>query len=453
MADTKRVDSVSSDWNSQVRESSSMRQVADGLASGDLQPEFLIPGFAKFFVLRPLVMSAAQQARMRAASQAVLSAHRKVLNRILDSDMLKERHFSSFFEWTEEVLQLDRPGPIHATCLRFDGSLVDGEPVFFELNADMPQGIGLADGFARFLLEQPLSCELQEQHRTTPVLIQEAFLQAMLGEWKSAGGKGSPTIGFLTWRDDAVRLKEAELDCAYFQSRGLDALVADPRELVYGGGSLSADGKRIDLLYRIVSTGETLQRADEMKVLIEAERSGDVLMVNSFRSELIGNKAMFALLHDESCQDDFTTDERAAVEACVPWTRVVVDGRCTDSTGAPVELAEYIAGHREELVLKPTHDFGAHGVTIGDQCGDAEWERALSEALELDFIVQQRIQMGSGIYPVTDKGMPLRELYEDIDPFMLNNAYSGCITRLSEDEMTNIHLHGAMGAVVELPGE
>ena len=33
---------------------------------------------------------------------------------------------------------------------------------------------------------------------------------------------------------------------------------------------------------------------------------------------------------------------------------------------------------------------------------------------------------------------------------MLRNKYAGCITRLSEDEITNVHLHGAMGATFEL---
>jgi hypothetical protein len=439
-------------WNSSVREAIQEAGIADDLVSGKLAPAFLTEGFAKFFVLRPLFVDPSQEANIRAMSQAVLSAHRKVLQRVLDSDVLKERHFSSLFEWTEEVLELDRPGPIHAPCLRFDGSLVDGRPVFFELNADMPQGIGLGDSFADFLHGQPFCRGLEQVCDASPVFLREPFLRALTREWKDSGGHGSPRVCFLTFRDEPVRLMEAELDRAYFEGRGLEAVVADPADLEYKGGSLRAGGHKVDLLYRFVSTGETLDRRADMKALIDAEKAGDVLIVNSFRSELMGNKAMFALLHEDGFQGCFTSEERGAISGCVPWTRVVRDGRCTDFDGADVDLPEWIAAHREALVLKPTHDFGGHSVTLGSQCDDTRWEAALAEAMEHDFIVQRHVKMGVGTYPIAEQGIPLRRLFEDIDPFMLRDTFSGCITRLSEDEMTNVHLHGAMGAVFEVPG-
>ena len=96
------------------------------------------------------------------------------------------------------------------------------------------------------------------------------------------------------------------INCEYFASRGFDALVADPRELDFNDGSLSANGRQVDLVYRVISTAETLDRPDEMDALVRAEKANTILMVNSFRSELLGNKAMFALLQDEDLQKVLT---------------------------------------------------------------------------------------------------------------------------------------------------
>jgi hypothetical protein len=437
-------------WDDLLRRSDPVNDLIESLSSRDARPAFLVPAFAKLVVLRPLFLSAEEIALQRAASEAVLSAHRKVIRVVLENDALKARHFSSFFEWTETVLGLDRPGPVHATCLRLDGSLADGRPQFFELNADMPQGIGLVDSCTAFIAGLPFVKEFELVHPLRPMLLQEPFLQALLAEWESWGGKGSPRICFVTWRDEPVRRTDMTINSEYFTRRGFDCLVADPRELEFNGESLLAGGKEVDLVYRVVSTAETLDRADEMDALLKAEKAGVVLMVNSFRSELLGNKAMFALLQDDGLQGVLSLKERNSVRSCIPWTRVMCDGLCTDFSGKEIELASWVLDHREELVLKPTHDFGGHGVTLGSESDDGQWESAVTTAIENDFIVQKKIGLGRSSYPVAEKGIPELDLFEDVDPLMLRNKFAGCITRLSGDEITNIHLHGAIGATFEL---
>lgn len=437
-------------WNSLVQESGDVRAVARDLAGGRLEPEFHIPGLARFVVLRPLFLNQGLSERIRTAAEAVLGAHRKVLHAVLEDEALKKRHFSGLLEWTEKVLALDRPGPVHATCLRFDGSIAGGEPAFIELNADMPQGAGLCDSFAGFLHGLPVTEEFVKIHPGSPQMLGEPFLEALLSEWRAWGGSGSPRICLATWRDEPVRLKDMCLNRDRFNSRGFETLVADPRDLTHDEGSLTLEGKRIDLVYRVVSTGETIERPEDMRALIEAEKAGSVLMVNSFRSELMGNKSMFALLHDEAFQRLLSRRESEEVSACVPWTALVHDGRCRDLNGEQVDLVEWVQDHREDLVLKPAHDFGGHDVTLGSSCDDAAWEAALRVALENDFIVQKKVKLGTGLYPLALEDTPLRELYEDVDPVLLGDKYAGCVTRLSEDELTNVHLHGAIGAVFEL---
>jgi hypothetical protein len=423
-----------------------MDEVLERLRTGEERPEFFIPGSTRFIVLRPHLMTAYDISTLKAASEAVLSAHAKVLDAVLRDRDLKSTHFSGFLSWTEKVLKLDQPGPVRATCLRLDGSFKDGRPVFIELNADMPQGIGLNDSAAGFLTSLPFFGEFERERPAKVMPVREPFLQALLAEWAAWGGTGVPRISFVTWRDDPVRWTDMRLNAEHFTSQGTEAFVTDPRDLEFNGTTLAAGGREIDLVYRVVSTAETLSHADEMEALIKAEKSGAVLSVNSFRSELMGNKSMFALLQDQDFQGLLTSGEKGAVRDFVPWTRVMRDGRDTGPAGEPIDLAAWVQDHREELVLKPSHDFGGHGVTLGPLASGQEWSGTISTALENDFIVQKMAGLGRDRYPVAEEGMPLKDMYEDIDPYILHNRFSGCLTRLSEDELTNLHLHGALGA-------
>jgi hypothetical protein len=440
------LEAITECWVELLQGSLEMNEVLSRFLSEEEQPDFFFPGFTRFVVLSPHFMTGHNVSTLKAASEAVLSAHAKILDAVLGDKDLKSTHFSDFLAWTEKVLDLDQPGPIHATCLRLDGSFKGGRPVFLELNADMPQGIGINDSFSGFLSSLPFFDEFEGKHPTSAIPIRDLFLQALLTEWAAWGSSRVPRICLITWHDDPVRLKDMHLNAGYFASQGVETLVADPRDLEFNGVTLAANGKAIDLVYRVVSTAETLLHPDEMEALILAEKSGAVLSVNSFRSELLGNKTMFALLQDEDFQHLLTSEERSAVRNSIPWTRIMRDGHDTDPAGDPIDLAAWVLDHRKELVLKPSHDFGGHGVTLGSLVSGREWSSAASNALENDFIVQKKAELGVGWYPIAEEGMPLKEMYEDIDPYILHNRFSGCLTRLSEDEMTNIHLHGALGA-------
>jgi hypothetical protein len=143
-------------------------------------------------------------------------------------------------------------------------------------------------------------------------------------------------------------------------------------------------------------------------------------MVNPFRSELLGHKAIFALLTDTGQDFGFDAAEREAIRGHVPWARQVVDGRTTDPEGAGVDLVEYLRDRREHLVLKPAHDFG----------------------------VQQRIELHREDYPAMEPGMPARRFYEDTDPFMYRGEFGGLLTRLGTSEITNVHADGSVCAAV-----
>ncbi len=94
-----------------------------------------------------------------------------------------------------------------------------------------------------------------------------------------------------TWTEFEI-LREA------FIAAGVPTIVCDPRELVYGNGTLSAQGTRIDLVYRRVLVNDILAKPAECAALVDACRDRAVCMANSFRCKLAHKKAFFAVLTD-----------------------------------------------------------------------------------------------------------------------------------------------------------
>jgi uncharacterized circularly permuted ATP-grasp superfamily protein len=169
-------------------------------------------------------------------------------------------------------------------------------------------------------------------------------------------------------------------------------------------------------------------------------------MVNSFRSKLIHKKALFAVLTDERHARLFTEGEREAVRRHVPWTRMVRDRKTTHG-GAEIDLLDFIARHRDRLVLKPNDDYGGHGIYIGWAEGEAEWAEALRHALANgDYIVQERVKTARETFPaLTEDGrVEFAEQLVDLDPLLFYGEVGSAFTRLSYSELANVSSGGGM---------
>jgi uncharacterized circularly permuted ATP-grasp superfamily protein len=169
-------------------------------------------------------------------------------------------------------------------------------------------------------------------------------------------------------------------------------------------------------------------------------------MVNSFRSKLIHKKALFAVLTDNRHAALFSEAELAAIRAHVPWTRVVRDER-SDYQNEPVDLLEFVRRNNQRLVLKPNDDYGGHGITIGWNVDQADWDAAIQKALTNgDYLVQERVPTARETFPaLTDDGrIEFAEQLVDLDPLLFNGKVGSAFTRLSYTELANVSSGGGM---------
>ena len=177
---------------------------------------------------------------------------------------------------------------------------------------------------------------------------------------------------------------------------------------------------------------------------------------------LIHKKAIFAVLTNDKFLHLFEPDELVAIKKHIPWTRRFreertfgpsnqIIGRGGNSgvgSSGEVNLVEYTRANAHKLVLKPNDDYGGHGIYIGWNASEAEWDDAIAAALlNGDYLVQERVKTAKEIFPMITGDNGKWEMVEqlvDLDPLLFLGKVGSAFTRLSSNELANVTAGGGM---------
>ncbi len=211
----------------------------------------------------------------------------------------------------------------------------------------------------------------------------------------------------------------------------------------YRNGHLYAGDFKIDLIYKRVLISELVEQGGLDHPVIRAVRDRAVCMVNPFSCKMLYKKASFAVLSDEQNAFLFSPDEQQAIDAHIPWTRVVEERR-TQHEGRDIDLLPFILDNRERMVLKPNDDYGGHGIVLGWTVDDSEWEQAVQNARQNPYIIQERITIPSEPYPsFVDDQLVFADRMFDTAPFCFHGEFmASCLTRLSTAALLNVTAGG-----------
>ena len=389
---------------------------------------------------RPNLVSAPVYDEIRAACRGIFGAIEKA-ERALGRELWDR---VGLLPEERELVEID-PGYRRSSPLsRLDSFVTPSSYQFVELNAETPAGSSYADALGELFLELQVVRRFQERWTLRRFQTGDRLLATILGCYREAGGrKEHPTIAVVDYEDVPTRV-EHHMVRRHFESRGCPSLVCDPRQLEYAGSRLRHEGREIDVVYKRLLVNELLERAAQVQPLIRAVREHAVVIVNPFRCKPIHKKAIFAVLTDDALQHLFTTAEREAIRAHVPWTRRVAECRTTHF-GEEVDLPAFVLRNRERLVMKPNDEYGGKGVFIGWETSGADWARALDEALAAPFVVQERVDLlrqdFPEIVPGTDgarDALRFREFVVDLDPYVFDGEVEGFLTRLSATSLANV---------------
>jgi uncharacterized circularly permuted ATP-grasp superfamily protein len=333
------------------------------------------------------------------------------------------------------------PGPPDVLLSRLDAFLTPEGPRFIEINSDAPAGFGYGDQMAEVFRQLPAFQAFAHDRPVSYIPSGTALVEAVQRAWQQRGGPGPPVVAIVDFAGVKTRADQ-ELLAEAFQARGMRCRLADPREVELRAGRPWLGALPLDVVYRRALLQELLERADEVRPLLEAYRAGAALFVNSFRCRLSEDKAFFALMTDEAFSSLLSEEERAFVGRHVPWTRRVEE-RKTLRDGRSIDLVPWILEHRSALVLKPAHGYGGQSVFVGDETPLAEWEAALGAALDAPWVVQERVAIPEEEFPVVESGrLAFEPLKVNVNPFWVAGAEVGAVTRASRSSVINVSAGG-----------
>lgn len=343
-----------------------------------------------------------------------------------------------------EEIALARIDPgylVASTAARADAFLLPGSLQFAEYNAESPAGPGYSQRLAELFDGEPIMDRFREQfdvRHSSPITH---LLDALLESYRDWGGGASPPrLAIVDWRE-VPTWSEFELLRTAFSDEGVPTDICDPRDLVFDGRRLTANGQPIDLVYRRVLINDIVARPDECRALVDAYRHGAICMANSLRCKMAHKKAFFAILTDDRYRHLFAAEDLATIAPHVPWTRVVRDTGTTRN-GTALPLAEYLRDHRERFVLKPNDEYGGTGVTLGWETDERAWDEAIARALrEADrgWVAQERIAIRREIFPICERdGVVERDMLVDFAPYLFRGRVAGFLTRLSASGLANV---------------
>jgi hypothetical protein len=428
-------------WHALLRpEKELSRQFTSGLAASMRERKLTFGDRIHCPFLRPFFLTERDEARMRVAAESVAALGERVTEAALKSrDVFDQLGLT---DAESRLVQID-PGYSRAsTSSRLDAFLLPDSLHFAEYNAESPAGPAYTQRLCELFDSLELMGRFRENRRVRFNPTMAPLLEALVASYREWGGTARPPVmAIVDWRT-VPTWTEFEILRDAFIELGVPTLVCDPRELSFDGRVLTADGRRIDLVYRRVLMNDIVARPDECAALVKAYESGAVCVANTFRCKLAHKKAFFAVLTDDRNAALFSDAERALIRDHVPWTRLVSDAE-TVKNGRRSGLLRLAEDGRERFVLKPNDEYGGAGVKLGWETTSADWSAALGAASSDPpgtWVLQERIPVRREVFPQFDGGgdVTMRDMLVDFAPYLFRGRMSGYLTRLSATGLANV---------------
>ena len=173
-------------------------------------------------------------------------------------------------------------------------------------------------------------------------------------------------------------------------------------------------------------------------------KAESIRLYNGPISRLLSDKRNLALLSEHAGSGAFDAEERALIDAYVPWSRAVGD-KVVTWQGEEAPLRDLLLRHQERFVVKPATGMQGDGVAVGPRLGREAWEQAVATAFaEGDWLAQQAEQSR----PLLGLTSDLRAIPHDVvwGTFCFGDRYAGGFLRLMEQGVGDGIVNSARGA-------
>ncbi|NHM15692.1 carboxylate--amine ligase [Eggerthellaceae bacterium zg-887] len=347
-------------------------------------------GHPAYFSYVPRLLNRTSRDQLAAIAETTHGILEKVIRAYLDDPAF--RTLFRFDPRVHELIMASNACPDILPYGRFDCFFNEttGQARFVEFNADCSSGMNKT---RESLLADAASAPAKAfcEARATESDIDELFggwvrdfLDLYAGACENLGRARPehPTIAIAVCLDaDDVPLGELAEYARLFAQAGCECSVCDVRDFAFDeNGRLSCENplqgeplRAVDAVWRFCIVVDLLAHWDECQPFLDAMRTGDIPLIGGFATQLVHDKQLFALLREPAVQALLTPDERAFVEASVPFT-AFLDSPNLDLAAVKADPARW--------VIKPTDWYDSIGVYVGAEYSPEEWADVVDRCRE-----------------------------------------------------------------------
>lgn len=212
-----------------------------------------------------------------------------------------------------------------------------------------------------------------------------------------------------------------------FEKRGINCEICEITELSHKDGKLvSPSGNTIDVIYRRAVTCDIMKNYDRVQPFINAVKNDDVCLIGDFRTQIVHNKRVFKILHDDMTLAFLTAKERDFVKEHIPFT--------TFLTPEAVKKHDVLR-KKDNWVIKPEDSYASKGVYAGVEFEDEkDWIKHVTENIGAGYLLQEYVKPyeSPNIDLPHDKTAQYRNYSSITGLFVYGGKFSGIYSRIAK---------------------
>lgn len=305
-------------------------------------------------------------------------------------------------------------------------------PKLVELNADFPDGFFMHDVTAEAMLEN--------LDNKKYILTDHAKLFSELLEEQGLNKDGHIFIGYNKDRSFIDEFYLSKIKLEKFGWNNISVGTFD--DLIYKDGFFYYNDRKIDLIRRGAENFKLSLIPGLMEKLINAQKSGQVKIINNFKNRLLGHKSLLAALWDERFHKYLESTEINAIKDLLPKTVKL----------NPENLI-WAKENKDLFVLKPVDLAEGKGVSVGCDLEQKAWNEKLDLAMKnfTYWILQEKIVIPEEEFTLVDqvsKKIIVANKKFDFDPYLImfkdRIELGQILVRFSDSSILNVMQGGGL---------
>ena len=257
----------------------------------------------------------------------------------------------------------------------------NGSFQFCEINTDGTSAMNEDYVLNQAIELNPAHQAMKRRHKFSVFELYDSWVKTFLSIYQTYEKRREhPHVAIVDFLENAS-ITEFEEFRRRFEKAGISCEIAEITQLSYENHRLiSPLGRPIDAVYRRAVTTDVMARKEEVRPFLEAVKNQDVCLIGAFRTQIIHNKWLFKMLHEEPTLALLNPQERSFVKAHVPYTNLLAEG----------------SAHRNQLIrekdrwlIKPLDSYASRGVWAGCDCTEKEWKKHIDDSMGQNYIYQE----------------------------------------------------------------